>query len=82
VAILTDGEARAQRAYKAARLGYDRGLTDLTSTLQAEQSWRATRTQLTSAQVQALRRSVQAYKAIGGGWPAETYVQARQETAR
>ena len=82
VAILTDGEVRARRAYTAARLGYDRGLTDLTSTLQAEQSWRATRTQLTSAQVQALRRSVQAYKAIGGGWPAETYVQARRETAR
>ncbi|HET6970183.1 MAG TPA: TolC family protein, partial [Phenylobacterium sp.] len=73
VALLTDGEARARRAYTAARLGYARGLTDLTTTLQAEQSWRSVRTQLTSAEVQALRRSVQAYKAIGGGWPAETY---------
>ena len=73
VALLTDGEARAARAYRAARIGYDRGLTDLDSTLSAEQAWRAVRAQLTSAQVQALRRSVQAMKAIGGGWPAQAY---------
>jgi NodT family efflux transporter outer membrane factor (OMF) lipoprotein len=73
VALLADGEVRGHRAYDAARLGYARGLTDLTTTLQAEQSWRSVRTQLTSAEVQALRRSVQAYKAIGGGWPADTY---------
>ncbi len=73
VALLTDGEARARRAYDAARQAYARGLTDLSSTLSAEQAWRAVRTQLTSAQVQSLRRSVQAMKAIGGGWPAEAY---------
>ncbi|HQT53526.1 MAG TPA: hypothetical protein PKX06_08590, partial [Phenylobacterium sp.] len=33
---------------------------------------------LTSAQVQALRRAVQTYKALGGGWPA-TPVLAQQE---
>jgi outer membrane protein TolC len=73
VALLTDGEARARRAYEAAKTGYARGLTDLTATLQAEQAWRSLRAQLTSAEVQALRRSVQAYKAIGGGWPAQAY---------
>jgi NodT family efflux transporter outer membrane factor (OMF) lipoprotein len=73
VALLTDGEARAHRAYDAARTGYAHGLTDLSTTLQAEQSWRAIRAQLTAAQVQALRRSVQAMKAIGGGWPAQAY---------
>ena len=73
VALLADGEVRARRAYEAAREGYARGLTDLSSTLSAEQAWRAVRTQLTSAQVQALRRSVQAMKAIGGGWPAQAY---------
>lgn len=73
VALLTDGEVRAHRGYDAARTGYARGLTDLSSTLQAEQSWRAVRAQLTSAQVQALRRSVQAMKALGGGWPAQAY---------
>jgi NodT family efflux transporter outer membrane factor (OMF) lipoprotein len=68
VALLTDGEARARRAFNAARLGYSLGLNDLQTTLSSEQAWRATRTQLTSAQVQAVRRAVQAYKAIGGGW--------------
>ena len=70
VATLTLGEARAQRAYRAARIGYARGLTDLQSALSAEQTWRATRTQLTSAQVGAVRQAVQAYKALGGGWSA------------
>jgi NodT family efflux transporter outer membrane factor (OMF) lipoprotein len=73
VALLTDGEVRAARAYKAARLGYDRGLNDLQTTLGAETTWRTTRTQLTAAEVQALRRSVQAYKALGGGWPADSF---------
>ena len=68
VALLTDGEARAQRAYAAGRKGYTLGLTDLTSTLQSEQSWRLARTALTGAKTQALQRAVQAYKALGGGW--------------
>jgi NodT family efflux transporter outer membrane factor (OMF) lipoprotein len=71
VALLTYGEARGRRAYEAARLGYRRGINDLQTTLSAEQSWRGARTQLTAAQVQALRRTVQAYKALGGGWPAD-----------
>lgn len=73
VALLRDGEARARRAYEASRLGYERGLTDVSTTLSAEQGWRAVRAQLTAAEVQALRRSVQAMKAIGGGWPAQAY---------
>jgi outer membrane protein, multidrug efflux system len=70
VTLLTDGEVRARRGADAAKTGYGRGLTDLTTTLSAEQSWRAVRAQLTAAQVQALRRTVQAYKALGGGWSA------------
>jgi NodT family efflux transporter outer membrane factor (OMF) lipoprotein len=78
VALLADGEARARRGYEASQIGYARGLTDLQTALQAEQSWRATRSQLTAAQVQALRRSVQAYKAVGGGWPAERFPSEKQ----
>ena len=78
VTILTDGEARARRAFEASRIGYDRGLTDLQTTLSVEQSWRQTRTLLTSAQVQALRGTVTAYKALGGGWPAENYITQAQ----
>lgn len=73
VALFTEGEARARRAYNAAREGYQRGFTSLDDTLSAEQNWRVIRVQLASAQVQALRRTVQAYKAIGGGWPAQAY---------
>jgi multidrug efflux system outer membrane protein len=78
VVLLTDGEARAARGYRASKIGYDRGLTDLQTALSAEQSWRTTRSQLTAAQVQALRRTVQAYKALGGGWPAERFPTQQQ----
>lgn len=81
VELLVEGEARARRAFEASRLGYQRGLTDLNTLLNNETAWRATRTQLTSAQVQALRQSVQAYKAIGGGWPAQAYADARPRAA-
>jgi multidrug efflux system outer membrane protein len=78
VALLTDGEARAARGYRASKIGYDRGLTDLQTALSAEQSWRTTRSQLTAAEVQAFRRTVQAYKALGGGWPAERFPTQKQ----
>lgn len=83
--LLAEGEERAERAFRASRTGYERGLTDLQTTLSAEQSWRATRTQLTGARVQALRRTIQAYQALGGGWPADSYArvaQARQDTRK
>jgi outer membrane protein TolC len=66
--ILSAGEVQARAAFEAARKGYVAGLTDLSTLLQVEQSWRAARTALTAAQVQALRRSVQTFKALGGGW--------------
>lgn len=72
VALLTDGEMRGQRAYEASRVRFAAGIDDLQAALGAEQGWRATRAQLTAAQVQALRRAVQAMKALGGGWPADT----------
>ena len=60
---------------------HDRGFNDLSTTLQAQQNWRVIRAQLTSAQVQALRRSVQAMKALGGGWPVQAYA-AQTRTAK
>lgn len=68
VTLLAAGERRAAVAYEASRKGYAAGLTDLTTALQAEQSWRGARTALTGAQTQALQRAVQTYKALGGGW--------------
>jgi len=68
VTLLTAGERRAATAYEANRRGYAAGLSDLTSALQAEQTWRAARTALSGARGQALQRAVQTYKALGGGW--------------
>jgi outer membrane protein TolC len=68
VTVLTDGEARAHRASEAAARRFAMGLDDVTSALSAEQAWRTTRSALTSQRVLALRRTVQTYKALGGGW--------------
>jgi len=68
VAILTEAEARARSAAEKARLGYSRGVNDLTTALQAETSWRNVRTQLTNAQATLMQRSVQVFKSLGGGW--------------
>jgi outer membrane protein, multidrug efflux system len=68
VRILAAGEAQARSAYQSARTRYGAGLEDLNTTLSTEQAWRAARSTLTAAQVQAQRRSVQTFKALGGGW--------------
>jgi outer membrane protein TolC len=68
VTLLTAGERSARAAYEAAQVRYNAGLIDVTTLLSAEQNWRAARSQATAARSQALRRSVQAFKALGGGW--------------
>jgi NodT family efflux transporter outer membrane factor (OMF) lipoprotein len=71
-AILADGEKRARNASEAAKTRYAMGLDDLNNALSAEQAWRATHAALTSERVQALRRAVAVYKALGGGWASAT----------
>ncbi len=68
IKMLQEGEARSRRAYDAERIRYARGLDDVTAVLSAEQDWESNRSQLTAERVQALRRAVQTYKALGGGW--------------
>lgn len=81
VALLTDGEARARRAYNAANRRYADGIDDLTQALSAEQAWRATRSALTTAQADAQQRVIQVFKALGGGWDPMTDQQARSPRA-
>jgi outer membrane protein TolC len=81
VALLTDGEARARRAYTAANRRYADGMDDLTQALSAEQAWRATRSALTTAQADAQQRVIQVFKALGGGWDPMTDQQARAPRA-
>ena len=71
IKILEDGEARARRAYDDERIRYRAGLDDVTAVLSAEQTWRTDRSDLTGERVQALRRAVQTYKALGGGWDTQ-----------
>lgn len=75
-AVLADGEVRARRASDAAQTRYAMGLDDLTSALSAQQAWRSAHAALTSERVQALRRAVAAYKALGGGWAYATLAKA------
>ncbi|MFI4975295.1 MAG: efflux transporter outer membrane subunit [Caulobacterales bacterium] len=79
LAILRDGEARSRRAYEAGRTRYADGLDELTAALTTEQEWRSARSALTSERVQALRRAVQVYKALGGGWASTTVTTARAQ---
>ncbi len=71
VKMLTEAERRAESGYEKSRRGYALGLTDLTAALQAETTWRSVRSQLTSAQSTLMQRSVQVFKALGGGWTPE-----------
>ena len=67
VDTLSAGETRAQTAYAAARKRYDLGFANLQELLDAERAWRATRSALTGARLDALLRSVQVFQALGGG---------------
>ena len=70
VEILVAGETRARDAYAAVRKRYELGFANLTELLDGERAWRATRSALTSAKLDALQRSVQVFQALGGGWDA------------
>lgn len=68
VAALTRATGRSRFAFDAAQIGYRAGLTDLTTLLQAQASYRNTRAQLTAVRTAALLNAVNAFKALGGGW--------------
>ena len=72
VTLLAAAEKNAGFAYRAKQTGYARGFNDLQTTLTAEANWRQARLALAQAQVTVMQRSVQVFKALGGGWSAET----------
>ncbi len=71
VALLLQAEKNASFAYQAKETGYRRGLNDLQTALTAEANWRQARLSLAQAQVSVMQRSVQVFKALGGGWTPE-----------
>ena len=60
--------ARARFAYDAKKRGYDLGLTDLTTLLDAERSWRSATSALSAARTTALVDAATLFQALGGGW--------------
>jgi outer membrane protein TolC len=59
---------RARFAFDAKRRGYDLGLTDLTTLLTAETTWRQALLAYNSAEVTTLTDSATLFQALGGGW--------------
>jgi len=83
VGLLRTATERSHYAYDAARKGYDLGLVDLTTLVQAEQEWRQTRATYTTAATSAMVDAVSTFKALGGGWPsAAVNVARRNGTSR
>ncbi len=81
LADLSFAEERARFAFDAGRKGFAAGLTDLTTLLQSEQTWRAARRALTNARTQALTNVVGAFRALGGGWNPDDPATAPEQPA-
>jgi NodT family efflux transporter outer membrane factor (OMF) lipoprotein len=82
VEALTRAVERSRFAFDAARKGFDLGLTDLTTLLDAERAWRTARAQLTAAQTTALVDAATLFQALGGGWSPRGDVVAPTVAAR
>jgi NodT family efflux transporter outer membrane factor (OMF) lipoprotein len=65
-------EDRARFAFQAKRRGYDLGLTDLTTLLEAERTWRQTLSAYNGARTTALVDAATLFQALGGGWSPES----------
>lgn len=59
---------QAKFAFTAKRRGYELGLTDLTTLLEAERTWRQSQSAYTAGQTQALVDAATLFQALGGGW--------------
>ena len=78
VTALTKALDRARFAFDATRKGYELGLIDLTTLLDAERVWRTARSTLTAAQTTTLVDAATLFQALGGGWtPTTTEIAAR-----
>jgi NodT family efflux transporter outer membrane factor (OMF) lipoprotein len=68
LALLEAGRDRARVAHEAAVRRQELGFGTLQETLDAERTWRLARSAAINARVESLRRSVQVFRALGGGW--------------
>ncbi len=63
-------ERDARAYYQTMRRGEAAGVLDPDAAIAARRQWQSADIDLVRARVQVLRRSVQAFKALGGGWDA------------
>lgn len=63
---------QARYAFDAARRGYAAGLTDLTTLLQAERTWRQNRATRDAGRFALLSNTITGIRALGGGWDPQT----------
>lgn len=66
--IISESEIQAETAWRTMEQGVQRGLVDPESARNAYRQLRAAREDMILARLQWLRRTVQAFKALGGGW--------------
>ncbi len=78
-AELERAASSARTAFDAARKGYAAGLTDLTTLLQTEQTWRQNRSAFSSAKAALLVDTVNAIRAFGGGWNPDAQTTPEQQ---
>ena len=72
----TDQTAAAAEAFRIAEIQYRRGVTDLLSVLNAEQTLFSAQDELAQVRLARLQADVGDYQALGGGW-SETALVAR-----
>ena len=63
-----EARPRPRSALEAATARSLAGIEGLDASLETERVWLGAKADLTDAKVQTFRRSVQAFKALGGGW--------------
>ncbi|MBE7217051.1 MAG: TolC family protein [Caulobacteraceae bacterium] len=72
---------RARFAFDAKKRGYDLGLVDLTTLLDAERTWRTATSTLSGARTTALVDSATLFQALGGGWSPQAPLRLASATA-
>lgn len=79
---LREAEDAARRGFEAARRRYDVGLDSIDPVLAAERSWREARSAELDARITRIDRTIQLFKALGGGWSPDAAQRQTESASR
>jgi multidrug efflux system outer membrane protein len=79
---LRAAEDAARRGFEAARRRYDAGLDSIDPVLAAERTWREARSAELDARISRIDRTIQLFKALGGGWSPAGAVSQTESVSR